>query len=124
MADIIYPATLPNASVSLVSSGVERRFTNGMPLSIRAFERGYRGTVKVHLQLRGDIHAHVFRNWLLVDLNDGLNWFTANWPNDLGFTFRVYRFKPNTMQWSYNGFDYYAVDAECYVRGRSLVPQK
>lgn len=121
MAEIIYPDGLPNPSLSMTFTPAERRFMNGLPLAIRAFERGFRGNAKVHFQYTAG-QAAIFRPWWETDLNFGTNWFAANWPNAFGFTFKVYRFKPNTMTWAYNGFEYYIIEAECYVRGLSLHP--
>ena len=122
-APSIYPKTLPNPSVSVVTPGERRLLSDvsGGPLGARGIERDYKAVQDLEWGALDATQAAALNLWWTDTLTQGGAWFGSTWPAPQGWVLVTRRFQ-GALHWDYIPGGFWKVTAKCIVRGVGLVP--
>lgn len=124
MTAIIFPAALPNPSVSVLTPAERRLLSDvtGGPQQARGLQRDYLATQRVEWAILTDAEADALNTWWRDTLTSGGAWFASIWPVPQGWVSVARRFV-GAPQWSHLPGGFWKVAAQVQVRGRGLDPR-
>ena len=119
----VYPATLPNPSVSNVTPAhrVDSSDVSGGPEQVRSRQRDYLALQDIEWPPLPADQAITLDAWWNDTLTRGGAWFTSTWPAPQGWVGLTRRFE-GVLRWSYIPGGFWRVTARCQVRGRGTPP--
>ena len=123
MAAVIYPSSLPDPSVSIVTPAERRSLSDlpGGPRQVRSLQRDYLATQRVEWSALTADEAAILHAWWTDTLTHGGAWFASTWPCPQGWVSIVRRFM-GAPQWTHLPGGIWRVSAEVQVRGRGMFP--
>lgn len=119
----VYPASLPNPSVSNVTPAkrVDSSDVSGGPEQVRSRQRDYLALQDLEWPPLPADQAITLDAWWNDTLTRGGAWFTSTWPAPQGWVGLTRRFE-GVLRWSYIPGGFWRVTARCQVRGRGTPP--